>query len=62
MKKYIFLLLALCFTGFGTKLSAQEWAVKSNIAYDATASMNLGFEVGVADKWTLDFSGNYNPF
>ena len=40
MKKYIFLLLALCFTGFGTKLSAQEWAVKSNIAYDATASMN----------------------
>lgn len=37
-------------------------AVKSNLLYDATTSMNLGIEIGLAPKWTLDISGNYNPW
>lgn len=62
MKRYILLLLVMFATFFGSELKAQEWALKSNLAYDATASINLGVEIGIAEKWTLDFSGNYNPF
>lgn len=41
-------------------LSAQDWAVKTNLLYDATATVNLGAEIGLAPKWTLDLSANYN--
>lgn len=37
-------------------------AVKSNLLYNTTTSMNLGVEIGLAPKWTLDISGNYNPW
>ena len=30
--------------------------------YDATTAMNLGIEAGLSKKWTLDISGNYNPW
>ena len=40
--------------------SAQDWAIKTNLLYDATATVNLGFEAGLAPRWTLDVSGNYN--
>lgn len=40
-----------------------QWAaVKTNLLYDATTTINLGVEVGLADKWTLDVLGNYNPW
>ncbi len=35
-------------------------AIKTNLLYDATATINLGFEFAVADKWTMDISGNLN--
>lgn len=41
---------------------AQEVAVKTNLLYDATTTLNLGVEVGLAEQWTLDLSGNYNPW
>ena len=41
---------------------AQNFGLKTNLLYDATASLNLGVEVGIAPKWTLDISGNYNPW
>ena len=44
------------------KLSAQQWAIKSNLLYDATTTMNLGVEVSLSEKWTLDLAGNWNPF
>lgn len=53
-------LVALALTG--TKASAQTLNIKTNLLYDATASINLGVEVGLAPRWTLDVSGNYNPF
>ena len=40
---------------------AQKVALKSNLLYDATATMNLGLEFGLARKWTLDVPVNYNP-
>lgn len=40
--------------------SAQRVGVKTNLLIDATASPNLGIEVGLARKLTLDVSGNVN--
>lgn len=59
MKKILFLFLLLC--GAAT-MQAQKVAVKSNLLYDATTTLNLGVEIGLAPKWTLDISGNYNPW
>jgi len=35
-------------------------AVKTNLLYDALLNANLGMEVRLASRWTLDISGNYN--
>lgn len=43
-------------------LPAAAWAVKTNLLYDATSTLNLGFEFGLGRRWTLDVSGNYNPW
>lgn len=43
-------------------VSAQKIAVKTNMLYDVTTTLNIGVEFSVAPKWTIDVSGNYNPF
>jgi hypothetical protein len=48
--------------GAVSQVNAQKWAIKTNIVYDATATVNLGVEVGLAPKWTLDISGNLNAW
>lgn len=45
-----------------TESRAQKLAVKSNLLYDATTTMNLGLEVSLAHKWTLDIPVNINPW
>ncbi len=55
-KTFILLLLIACVTS----VYGQKFAVKSNMLYDATSTINLGMEVGLAPKWSLDVSGNYN--
>lgn len=40
--------------------NAQRVGVKTNLLIDATASPNLGVELGLANKLTLDVSGNLN--
>ena len=62
MKKYFLIIFALCVSGFSNKLFAQDWAVKTNLLHDATTTINLGVEAAVAEKWTIDLSGNWNPF
>ena len=59
LKRGVILLLLFTFT---MPLWAQNIAVKSNLLYDFTATLNLGVEVKFAPKWTADLSGNYNPF
>ena len=54
MKKELFLFLLLA--GM-TNVYGQKFAVKSNLLYDATATINLGVEMGLSKKWTLDLSG-----
>ena len=61
MKKILFR-MAMVFVGMmlATQLQAQKVAVKTNLLYDATATINAGIEFGLAPKWTLDVSGNFN--
>lgn len=35
-------------------------AIKTNLLYDATLTVNLGAEFRLAPRWSLDVSGNYN--
>ena len=58
MKQFLVSLLLL----ISFSASAQKIAVKTNLLYDVTTTLNLGAEVRLAPKWTLDLSGNYNPF
>ena len=51
------LLLFVCISA-----SAQKIAVKTNLLYDVTTTLNLGAEFRLAPKWTFDIAGNYNPF
>lgn len=58
--KFLMTLLFGILITMGVK--AQNVALKTNILYDATATINLGVEVGIAPKWTLDISGNLNAW
>lgn len=41
---------------------AQSFAVKTNAFYDALLNVNLGAEVGLSPRWTLDLSGDFNAW
>lgn len=62
--KYNFIKLALVVSlllGMATLESmAQEGGVKSNLLYDATATVNFGGEFRMGNRQTIDLSGNLN--
>ncbi len=63
MRRKIFLLLTLLAGLLSVqRAEAQEVALKTNILYDATLTANLGAEVQVAPKWSVDLSGNLNAW
>lgn len=64
MKKIALLLMlvVLIATGAIQRLSAQDMALKTNLLYDATTTINLGYEVALNHKTTLDIWVNYNPW
>lgn len=59
MKFYISLLFGL-FLSLSAK--SQDVAIKTNLLYDATATINAGIEFPIARQWTMDISGNYNDW
>lgn len=59
--KLCYCLLAIFFAGISTA-KAQNLAIKTNLLYDATSTANIGLEIGLAPKWTLDLSGNLNSW
>lgn len=60
-KKHYWALIILLIATVGIS-HGQKVAVKTNLLYDATTTLNLGFEFGLGQKTTLDLSGNYNPW
>ena len=55
-KLFALIFLLVPFTG----VRAQNIALKTNLLYDATLTVNAGIEVGLAPRWSFDLSGNYN--
>ena len=56
------LLLISLFLLASSVVRAQIVAVKTNLLYDATTTINLGLEFGLSHQWTLDVSGSINPW
>ena len=53
--------LLLLFLGFSLQNgNAQKFGVKTNIFWDALSTISVGAEYGIAPRWTIDVSGNYN--
>ncbi len=62
-KKKVLLFLLLVLVGGPTlTCKAQQIAIKTNALYLATATPNLGLEMALAPKWTLDLLVGYNPW
>ena len=61
MKRILTLALISLFA-FAFEASAQKVAVKTNSLYWMTATPNVGFEFALADRWTLEVAGGYNPW
>ena len=43
-----------------TDLCGQNVQIKTNLLYDATATINIGSECRLGRRWSLDLSGSYN--
>lgn len=59
MKKGIIILVSMLVS---MSVYSQHVGIKNNLLYDAALTPNLGLEIGLGKKATLDISGNYNPF
>ena len=44
------------------KRNKLTWSLKTNLLYAATLTPNLGLEVGLNSRFSLDISGGYNPW
>ena len=66
MKKLHFIVIVftiLFVSGVGSLKAQDRFAVKTNLLYGGVArTPNLGVEIGLAPRWTLELSGSYNPF
>lgn len=56
--------LTLAIVAFAVTLpvNGQEISLKTNILYDATATINAGIEIKVSPRWSIDLSGNLNAW
>lgn len=64
MKKRHIIILSLCLLAFWGKpqlAAAQFFSAKVNALAALTATVNVGVDAAVADKWTLDVSAYWNP-
>lgn len=58
LKKLLLSLIAT-FT-ISLALNAQNVAIKTNLLADVTLNVDAGVEVGLAPRWSLDLTGQYN--
>lgn len=55
-------LFALVCLAVAVSSFAQTTGLKTNLLYDATATFNVGAEVAIGHHYSVDVSGNYNPW
>lgn len=61
MKRMLFILF-VAVVGFVGRADAQQVALKTNALYWATTTPNLGLEVALGKRTSIDLSAGYNPF
>lgn len=62
MTKIKLISACLLFAASSWSTYAQDVALKTNIIADALATINVGAEVKVAPRWSIDLSGNLNAW
>lgn len=63
MNKFCKFLIAAIFCICSAQYAwCQKVAIKTNLLYDATSTVNAGIEIALAKKWTFDVSGNWNSW
>lgn len=62
MKIAKFFLLGICVFTAAVTATAQNVSIKSNLLYDAAANINLGAEVRVAPRWSIELTGDLNAW
>lgn len=60
MKRCLIIVVVLLTAAHRT--DAQKLAMKTNLLYWGTTTPNVGLEVALADRWTLELEGGYNPW
>ena len=60
--KLIILFVTIVIASISQPVCGQNVAVKTNLLSDAILSPNIGVEIGLAPKWTLDVSGQMNAW
>ena len=60
IKKKLILLILMSVSVMGAR--AQSVGVKTNLLGAATLNANAGIEIGLAPRWTLDVTGQYNAW
>jgi len=60
--KRILLLLSVVVSGIVLNVRAQDVALKTNLLADGLLNPNLGIEIGLAPKWTLEVTGQLNAW
>ena len=61
MKRFLIIAVLALMASMGSA-SAQKVAVKTNALYWTTATPNVGMEFAIADRWTIELEGGYNPW
>lgn len=56
----VFTLVLMFVIGMTPGAKAQDIGIKTNILSDAFYNPNLGIEIGLKPKWTMDISGQFN--
>lgn len=59
MKRYIIPVVIALAGAFGVQA---QFALKSNLLYDATTTPNIGAELGIADRQTVNLVYGFNPW
>lgn len=60
MKRLVYL-ISICLLLVATaNAQTNKFAIKTNLLYDATSTVNLGIEAAFAPNWSVDVSGNLN--
>ncbi len=62
MNKALFLFISSLLFVCAMPAGAQQVGIKTNILYWATTTPNLGAEVALGRKLTIDLTGSYNPW